>query len=65
MEQTLTKTALARTLGVSRSSLYYHPVRDARDTLLRDVILTALAEHPAYGYRRIALHLVITNATYK
>jgi putative transposase len=59
MHEELSKTALAKTLGVSRSSLYYHPVREARDKLLRDAILTTLTEHPAYGYRRIALHLTI------
>jgi putative transposase len=59
MEQPLTKAALARALKVSRSSLYYHPVREARDQQLRDAILDVLAEHPAYGYRRVALSLTV------
>lgn len=59
MEKPVTKSALARTLGISRSSLYYKPLREARDRLLRDAIIGTLTEHPAYGYRRIALQLSI------
>lgn len=59
MEQHLTKTALAQTLGVSRSSLYYHPLRPAQDEQLREDIVATFSEHPAYGYRRVALHLSI------
>jgi putative transposase len=59
MEKRLTKTALARVLRVSRSSLYYRPVRDMYDQLLRDDIVTVLTDHPAYGYRRVALHLSV------
>ena len=59
MEQPLTKTALAKALGVSRSTLYYRPIREKKDERLRDQILEALTEHPAYGHRRIALHLKI------
>lgn len=51
------KSALARNLGISRSSLYYKPKREYRDSIVKDQILTALNEHPAYGYRRLALHL--------
>ncbi len=57
MEQSVSKAALARTLGVSRSSLYYKPVREEKDRLLRDAIVAALAEHPAYGHRRLAIHI--------
>lgn len=53
------KTALAKTLGVSRQSLYYKPVRAGRDAQLRDTILDTLEEHPAYGHRRIGLTLSI------
>jgi putative transposase len=55
----ISKSALARSLGVSRSSLYYQPRQQLKDLLLRDAIVETLAEHSAYGYRRIALHLHI------
>lgn len=56
----ISKAALARSLGVSRSSLYYKPRQHLKDLALRDLIVGTLAEHPAYGYRRIALHLGIS-----
>ncbi len=51
------KKALARRLGISRSSLYYASKLKARDQGLKERILTVLSEHPSYGHRRIALHL--------
>jgi len=59
MEKPLTKSALARALGISRSTLYYHPIRTKKDEHLRDQILETLNEHPAYGHRRVALHLKV------
>jgi IstB-like ATP binding protein len=59
VEHTLTKTALAQALGVSHSSLYYTPRQPIKDAALRDQIIGALGEHPAYGYRRLALHLSV------
>lgn len=53
------KTALARTLGVSRQSLYYTRRREEADWELRQGIEHVLSEHPAYGSRRIALSLRI------
>lgn len=52
-----TKTALAHTLGVSRSSLYYRRIRPERDWSLKIRIEEVLHDHPSYGSRRIALHL--------
>lgn len=52
-----TKTALARDLGVSRSSLYYKPKKPPSDDRLRVTIEAVMAEHPAYGHRRIAMAL--------
>lgn len=57
MDTLLSKTALARILSVSRQSLYYEPVREQKDLLLRAQIQRTLAKHPAYGGRTIALHL--------
>lgn len=51
------KTALARKLGIARSTLYYKPKKPPRDDDLRKRIAAVMAEHPAYGSRRVALHL--------
>lgn len=59
IDKHVSKSALARSLGVSRSSLYYTPKQPAKDQSLRDHICVTLNEHPAYGHRRIALHLGI------
>lgn len=48
------KTVLAKSLGVSRSSLYYVSKKEKKDWLLRTKIEAVLREHPAYGSRRIA-----------
>ena len=52
-----TKAALARKLGVSRSSLYYKPRKPPSDDALRARVAAVMAEHPAYGSRRVAIHL--------
>lgn len=51
------KTELAKQLGISRSSLYYQPKRPAVDEEVRRQIESVLADHPAYGHKRIALAL--------
>lgn len=52
-----TKTALAKKLGISRSSLYYKPKKPPTDEVLKTKIIAVMSEHPAYGHRRIALAL--------
>ena len=59
MEKEVSKSALARSLGVSRSSLYYKPKQQLKDEKLRDQILNTINDHPAYGHKRIALDLGI------
>jgi transposase InsO family protein len=54
-----TKVALAKKLGVARSSLYYKPKRTASDEELKGKVLSVMNEHPAYGHRRIAMTLEI------
>ena len=49
-----TKTALARKLGVCRQSLYYKPKKPPLDEEDKNKIIAVMAEHPAYGARRIA-----------
>jgi len=53
------KTELARQLGISRSALYYQPRLPAKDLALKAEIEKVMAEHKAYGHKRIAIHLEI------
>lgn len=53
----VTKTALAKELGVSRSSLYYKPKKPPEDEEDKKKIDTVMSEHPAYGHRRVAIAL--------
>jgi putative transposase len=52
-----TKTALAKKLGVSRSTLYYKPKKPPSDQVLRAKVAAVMDEHAAYGSRRVALRL--------
>lgn len=53
----VSKTQLARQLGVSRRSLYYEPLKPSKDWELKVRIEEALREFPSYGHKRLALHL--------
>ncbi len=55
--QSQNKRQTAEKLGISRSSLYYKSKMQERDQAVKREILHALAEHPSYGHRRLALHL--------
>lgn len=52
-----TKVALAKKLGISRSSLYYKPKKSPADEEDKAKIIAVMEEHPAYGHRRIAIEL--------
>lgn len=54
MSEKRNKAALARSLGVSRASLYYQPKQPEKDWDLKTKIETILREHPSYGSRRLA-----------
>ncbi len=54
-----TKVALAKKLGVSRSSLYYKPKKPPSDEKWRQKIIAIMEEHPAYGSRRVSLALQV------
>lgn len=58
-EKKLTKTTLAKQLGVSRQSLYYQPLKPVQDLATKMEIETVLSAHPAYGHKRVALELKI------
>jgi putative transposase len=53
------KTQLAKELGVSRASLYYHPKMPAKDDELRRRIEAVMLENPGYGSPRVAIALGI------
>lgn len=53
------KAALARRLGVSRALLYYTPKQAQKDWVTKQSIEAVLHEYPAYGHKRLALHLKI------
>ena len=55
----MTKVAVAKQLGVARSTLYYQSRLDIKDEQLRQDILQVLHLHPSYGHRRLAIHLGI------
>lgn len=56
-DQNLTKKALAKELGVSRSGLYYKRKREAVDEEVKLQIEAVMTDHPRYGHKRIALKL--------
>lgn len=53
----LTKSARARALGISRSTLYYARKQPERDWQMKCAIEEILRAHPSYGHRRIATAL--------
>jgi transposase InsO family protein len=52
-----TKTELAKSLGVSRQSLYYKSIRETKDLITKAEIEKVMAEHKSYGHKRIAIEL--------
>ena len=54
-----TRTALAKKLGIARSTLYYKPKKPPSDDALRAKIAAVMEEHAAYGSRRVAIHLAM------
>lgn len=57
MNTQITKTQLAKDLGVSRTSLYYKPQREILDLEIQSQIKAVQQDHPAYGHKRIAMEL--------
>ena len=53
----LTKTEIAKSLGISRSSLYYQPKHLTIDLAIKRQIQGVLSIHPRYGHKRIAMEL--------
>jgi len=57
MNHASNRTKQAETLGISRSNLYYKSRQDPKDQRLKIMIEEALRKHPAYGHKRMAIHL--------
>lgn len=57
VKQAISKLELAQSLGLSVSSLYYTPKRPEIDQEVKFQIESIMADHPAYGHKRIALAL--------
>lgn len=52
-----TKKALAKKLGISRSSLYYRPKKPAKDEAAKKAIEAVMRDNQAYGQKRVAAAL--------
>lgn len=57
----VTKTALAKKLGISRSTLYYQLKKPSCDEEDKQQIIAVMKDHPAYGHRRIATALQVNH----
>ena len=57
----LGKSVAAEKMSISRQSLYYQPILPSKDLALKKQIEEVIAEHKAYGYRRIAIALNINS----
>jgi putative transposase len=55
----MSKDELARSCGISRSTLYYESKQETKDWRTKTLIETALREHQSYGHKRLAIHLGI------
>jgi putative transposase len=53
------KITLARSLGVSRGTLYYESKQEKKDWNIKILIEESLRDNPSYGHKRLALHLHI------
>ena len=49
-----TKVALAKSLQIARSSLYYKSTKQKKDLVFKSNIEAIMKDHPAYGHRRVA-----------
>ena len=56
-QKKITKSEIARKLGVSRQSLYYQKKRPLIDEEIKHQIEAVMAEHKSYGHKRIAPEL--------
>ena len=55
------KSVCAAALGINRKNIYRQLKLPAKDQALRQQIEAAHRQHPAYGHRRMAIHLGINH----
>nr|PZN50774.1 MAG: IS3 family transposase [Chloroflexota bacterium] len=55
------KSVCAEALGISRKNIYRELKQPAKDQALKQQIQAVHRQHPAYGHRRVALHLGINH----
>jgi transposase len=55
------KSVCAQALGINRKNIYRQLKLPAKDHALKQQIEAAHRQHPAYGHRRIAIHLGINH----
>lgn len=61
MRQARIKSVCAQALGVNRKNIYREGKLPVKDQVLKQQIEAAHQQHPAYGHRRIAIHLGINH----
>jgi len=61
VRQSPNKTVCAEALGINRKNIYRHLKLPRKDQALKQQIEAVHRDHPAYGHRRIALHLGINH----
>lgn len=55
------KTVCADALGVNLKNIYHHSQQDQKDELLKEAIQQAWKDHPAYGHKRLGIHLQVNH----
>ena len=55
------KSLVAKILGICRQAVYYSPSQIQKDQVLVQQIKDAHLDHPAYGHRRMAIHLQVNH----
>lgn len=61
MRRSSNKTVCAQALGINRKNIYRQLLMPTKDQALKQQIEAVHRQHPAYGHRRIALHLGINH----
>lgn len=59
MRRARLKSVCAEALGISRKNIYRQLKQPTKDHLLKQQIEATHRQHPAYGHRRVAIHLSI------
>jgi putative transposase len=61
VRRSISKTVCAEALGINRKNLYRQLKQPVKDQVLKEQIEAVHRQHPAYGHRRIAMHLGINH----